>query len=396
MKDDQFEKRMNLLKDSFERVPSSFDPEEVIQKIKETPQKAHLEIPKAQKSHKFLRNMLVLGAAAASLFLIIILSTAYFATEQDERAADQHGKLNEAALLAFENEYEEAREKKRHALELTEEQFSTIQFVERTDKNVRHLLKTGMLTTGNQQELLKDRLDELALPSELAEDLRDNQRQEDQEASLAFVAHYRNQVNDLLDFYHMLFTSEDNMKEPILSAMTKQHIQYITTNPKMPNKTIDLQLAESKEMKAALHEDVQAYYDMLLREPYTVGASLIYSLEDTTEIVQDMEVALIATKEESHLYLVMRGYYVMLFNQLVIGTPEEPVFNEQGIVNERYQKVWTQLAHTKDNTPTSFIMRPIVEEMEASGWKKSASLDTFNHQEIEGMLELAENGMLPN
>ena len=388
MGDDQFEKRMALLKKSYERVPSSFDSEEVLRKIGGDPKRE----PPQKKHSKFKQNAIVWAVGIASVFLIGILSATYFLPDSREQANDEQ---KEALLLDIEKGYEEAREKKRKKLQLTEKQFSKIAFVDLTDRHLAFLLKAPYFTQEDMELQLEDRLAELALPSEMIGWLLDNPLREDEDTSIIFMTEYREKVYALIEFYNGLLSEEGNVQDHIIDAMKQQRIQYLETDEKELGEAGYVPQESDDKIKDALHENVQGYYDMLLEEPYMFGDSLTYSLEDTTAHLKEMEAVLIATKEESHLYLVMHGYYVTLFNNIVKGSTYAPIVDENRIVKEEYQQVWKELADGKDNLPTTFIMRPIVKEMEATGWKDSDSWDVFDYKDVEGMLLLAREGMLP-
>ena len=70
------------------------------------------------------------------------------------------------------------------------------------------------------------------------------------------------------------------------------------------------------------------------------------------------------------------------------------IFDGQGIVKEDYKLAWERLYYDDGATPLSYLVRPIVDEMEKSNWSSSESWEQFNRDKIVEALELARNGEL--
>ena len=66
----------------------------------------------------------------------------------------------------------------------------------------------------------------------------------------------------------------------------------------------------------------------------------------------------------------------------------------KGIVKREYQDAWHGLSYGVNAHPAKYLVEPILEEMEASGWTSSKSWDQFDKQKIEEALLLARNGEL--
>ena len=89
----------------------------------------------------------------------------------------------------------------------------------------------------------------------------------------------------------------------------------------------------------------------------------------------------------------MESYFISLSHTIVKGTELTDAFNEQGIVPDDYINAWGWLT-LDDVGPLYYLLRPIFDEMEASGWTHSESWEQFNEEKIVEALQLARDGKL--
>ena len=132
----------------------------------------------------------------------------------------------------------------------------------------------------------------------------------------------------------------------------------------------------------------------LQRNHTLVGGVMTHPIEELFYHVFAMQDTLGKVKKDEVLYPAMYAEYVSLFYYIVKGSASTNIFDEQGIVKNEYKGIWQKFSNTFGAHPANYLLMPIVEEMEASGWKKSKSWDEFSAEKIEEALELARTGEL--
>ena len=368
MEDNQFEKRMELLKKTYERIPSSFDSNEVLRKIEEESNKPINEEPSMKKKGMFKQYVTVWAVSIASIFIIGILSATYILTEKNEQATEVE--FTEQYLQDLKDIYKEEREKRRKILKMDEEKFASIDFIHSADGALQYFLKNksyleNIKQLANGQErldgMLADRIAELKLPSEMIEDLLDNPLDKDEEMSIEFLSEYSGKVKALVEVYNeALYESQEeneginanNVKKAkdvnetfmnMYDGMVLQSIYYLEDENGEFIEAYYKPEEAAVEIRSSLHEYTLSYYDMLVQEPYMVGATMNYSLEETVVHLQNMQYTLLNVEPDRNLYPVMEAHFETLFYNVVKGNQYTNVFDETGIVKEEYQKAWKSL-----------------------------------------------------
>ena len=123
MDNDNFEKRMEFLKKSYERIPTSFDPDEVFRKIEEEGTSRPVEKKKPSK-HRIRQRITVWAVSIASIFVIGIIGAGYVFDQKqlaDETVLDSD-ELDDY-IEELKAKYEVEWEKRREMLKLDEEYF---------------------------------------------------------------------------------------------------------------------------------------------------------------------------------------------------------------------------------------------------------------------------------
>src|SRR5690606_18444904 len=82
------------------------------------------------------------------------------------------------------------------------------------------------------------------------------------------------------------------------------------------------------------------------------------------------------------------------FYTLLKGDENMEIFDSKGAVKEEFQNAWQSLIHYNNNNPLTFLMLPILEEFEASGWKKSAHYDMLGYRDIAHAIDMENQGVL--
>ncbi|MFC4411343.1 hypothetical protein ACFOZY_13020 [Chungangia koreensis] len=421
MDDRQFENRVQLLKKSYERVPSEFNPEEVLQKLDDEPiQKSNIE-PQKSKKDRYIQKASVWLVSLASVFLLGIIAATFLINEEDPQTS---GEISDEYIEQLKKDYQAEREKRREMLKMEEERFSDLGFVKWSDQMIALITserEVDRYTRDGSPEKLKedyeDTIKSLMLPSEMAEELKEASLREDESGSIEFLTEYRNKIQSLQTVYNDILADYPEALE-----MNKAEGQYNETlimiaskgEPEEFKNMVDTMTSQNLRVKvnevtglvsaelysedfnllSEIHPNVQYYYQMMFDEPYLVAGSLRYSLEESAQKVQEMQYALLNVERDHNLYTILENYFSELFYELMKGSDQAPVFDENGVVKKEYQEIWLNLSSASVTAPTYYLLKPIITEMEESGWTKSASYDHLTIDDIKTALVLARDGKL--
>ncbi|MFS0688929.1 hypothetical protein AB1K89_06775 [Sporosarcina sp. 179-K 8C2 HS] len=423
MANDNFEKRMEFLKKSYEHVPSSFDQDEVFRMIdqEKAPQ------PKEQKPSKggIRQTFTIWAMGFASIFILGLIGTGYIF---DQKQKTEENIVDSAELDDYIEElkakYEVEKEKRREMLKMDEEHFEqyvgsttmALLSIESYVKNVKQY--------ENAKEILLNQytqaIEELKLPSEMIEDLKRNPLTDNEAGSIDFIATYREKVKNLLFVYGTINSQNyDAIKEfEVSPSVDKVEIIMLTSKsfPEQLQNMINTMREQSfrletdkylgeigpryyeshlhQELNSNLHTHTFGYREMLIYEPYMFGGILDHPPLQSSSMMRDMEYTLMNVEQDSTLYPILKRYYSRLFNQLLKGSDQTKIFDADGVLLPEYQEAWRNMAGGGQATPMRYILDPIIKEMEASGWRKSASWDALDNYELEKALVLYRGGVL--
>lgn len=420
MDDRQFENRMELLKKSYEKVPSEFNPEDVLQKLDDIPIRKSSEEPAKPKREAFIQKASLWLVSLASVFILGII-TATFLMKEEEGST---GEISKEYIEQLREDYQAEREKRREMLKLEEERFNDLGFVKwsdqmialiTSDRQIEQYLHEG--TPEKLKEDYEDTIKSLMLPSEMVEELKKSSLREDETASIEFLTEYRNKIQSLQSVYDeilsdypealeqnkadgkynetlIMISSKDDPEEfrNMVDTMTSQNLR-VKVDEVSGMVSADL-FNEDVNLLSALHPNTQYYYQMMLNEPYIVAGSLRYSLEESVQKVQEMQYALLNVERDHNLYTILENHFSELFYVLMKGSDQAPVFDGNGVVKKEYQEIWLNLSSASVTAPTYYLLKPIITEMEESGWTKSASYDHLTIDDIKTALVLARDGEL--
>ncbi|WP_342514836.1 hypothetical protein MKY34_08950 [Sporosarcina sp. FSL K6-1522] len=424
MDNNDFDKRMAFLKKSYDRMPSSFDSEEVLQKIEEETRNAR---PATRKKGSFRRSLTVWAAGIASVFLFGIITAMVVMDQQENEKEFTATEGIEAYIEVLQKEYAIEREKRREMLKLEEEKFGRLVFVQNADSQM------AFMASASYREILQNReedekrkhirgkfdeaLSGLQLPSEMVEELTSHPLVDDEQASVHFVGVYREKIQALITVYdEILAKNAETLNSPrlesfpdkaqalmqspnqlpqelqqIIATMQGQSIEFYTNHNREEVEARYYASATHKYLQQHLHPNTLGYVGMLVQEPYTFGGMLQYSAQELVPMLQEMEQTLLTVEEDYALYTVLESHYIVVFNTLM---QQARVVDKQGRIDEQFRVPLKALASGEEVTPLNYLVSPIVKELEASGWRESESWDVLDYDDIEDMLVLARVGQL--
>ncbi|WP_391202865.1 hypothetical protein [Psychrobacillus sp. L4] len=419
MDDKQLEERLDLLKTTYERVPSSFDAQEVLNKIEKenipsTPENT-LQTSKWQKAT-------VLAVSLASVLIIGILGATFLLDDEIRQGEVVQNDETKAFLDKLKYQYPIEREKRREMLNLPEEEFSQIGFIHSADMFVQHYTDASStpFIDGTIYTNLDDRyeriMDQLKLPSEMEQEINKGTKLNKAE-TIEFMNKYYLKVSTLKDYanekldeykdelsiykvnglYNMnkILENERNLSKELQNLRGIAQIQGLELE--IVEEGIDINFGYSFARLYTnyfwnLDPIANGYLLLMAYEPFTYASELIYPMDKTLIALLTMEDVLL--DQEASEYGRMETYYTSVFYYLVEGTMENPVFDENGVVKQEYKEIWYTMANVEANSPSPYLLIPIVKEFEATGWTKSEAWEDFTFGDIEDALHLAKNGDL--
>lgn len=423
MDDKQLEERLNLLKSSYDRLPSSVDTEEIIRKIENEHNIAPVE--KKSKGSKWQR-ITVWAVSIAIVVIIGILGSSYIL--EDEKMIQQGEQMSDATkefIERIKKDYLIEREKRRELLNLSEEEFSQIPFIQSADSNFEFYTgKRGWASlidysNSNLVTIYDDVLGELVFPSEMVQKIKEEDKL-DKAETLTFLYEYHSRLNNFKEYTNNRLSNFKDELEPYkldgLYNIDKilENERYLPKGFRTMRKNaemqglqlesildgIDIRFSFSLEpnyssiFSTVLDPISTGYLLMIAQEPFTYAWELLYPLNETTHTLLSMEDYMLDEYVNAQYGGSMADtYYVSVFYFLVKGTKENPVF-ENGVVKKEYREIWNMMKNVDKISPSTYLLTPIVAEFEKSGWSKSKEWDDFSYGDIENALHLAKTGDL--
>ncbi|MFJ7935763.1 hypothetical protein [Sporosarcina sp. NPDC096371] len=190
MGNDNFDKRMEFLKTSYDRIPSSFDPDEVLQKIEEETNKSGKKEPSSKKKGSLRRTITAWGVGVASVLLFGIITALFVADHNEKLAGAEY-------VEKLQKGYAVEREKKRDVLKLEEDKFGKLAFVEDADTIIEKIADDKEQAKADYERARST----LALPSDMMKNIADQSLVEDEQASLAYLDSFFGKVSSLIGVY---------------------------------------------------------------------------------------------------------------------------------------------------------------------------------------------------
>ena len=402
MDDKKLEERLELLKESYERLPSAIDMDEILKKIDSDKPNELTQV----KQKKMNWQRVVVWAVSAAAILIFGIIGASFQGEKPLSNANplvindeeniQLADASQEFIDRLKNNYEKEREKRRKMLHLTEEEFSEIPFVQTADSTYwRYISENGLslyqtIPSFSDKDSLdiryKELIQSLHLPSEMIQEVIDNGQKLNEEETAEFFNVYSRKIKELREY----FSEMDDISEEQLAALNKENLY--------PGSVINIQYNLNEEqlgdLKNILEPTFLGYNHMLEKAPFTYAGELIYSLNDSVALLMYLDEFLVNSSDLYGDKDLLKMYYTELFYAVVKGTSNHSVFIN-GVVKKEYQDIWSTIVNESSSSNTiNFLLKPIVHEFETSGWTKSESWDNLDHSDIMNAIDLESNGDL--
>ncbi|KQL33451.1 hypothetical protein [Psychrobacillus sp. FJAT-21963] len=420
MDDKQLEERLNLLKTSYDRVPSSIDTDGILNKI-ELEKVEPLSKNKTTKSK--WQKITVLAVSIASILIIGILGATFLLEDETRHGKEIQNEESKAFLEKLKKNYPIEREKRREMLNLSEEEFSQIEFIRLADMHFQHYtddrsspLIDGTIYT-DLDEPYEEIMNNLKLPSEMVNEIHLGKKL-NKEETVDFLNEYylkinsfREYANEKLNEYkdELAIYKVDGLYDVNKILENERYLPegFENLRDNSQNQSLRLDIIEDgiditfrfdytltpTLYFGKLNSIADGYLQMMASEPFTYTWELLNPINETFIVLKNMENYFLddyvnTFRSDSK----MESYYTSVFYFLVKGTKENPVFDKKGIVKDEYRELWRLMTQTNGNSPFPYLLIPIVNEFEKTGWTKSEEWNNFSYAHIEDALHLAKNG----
>ncbi|WP_203249248.1 RNA polymerase sigma factor [Sporosarcina beigongshangi] len=406
---ERLEKRFELLGKSYARLPILFNVENVWKSMISVSD----PIEKNRKKRGWAGWLI---ATALGLILMSLVGSTFFTGEDWELRSDRK------YIEGLKKEFAERVAGKQKILGVSDELFNRMNFFRGAREHFNVLLME--LEDKNQQgekidrQLAETWLLELTevvkLPSEYADELFATPFVNDAEQSRLFVEAYLMSVDMMSYSLYELYSNADynrlgkaletgtfdadtsEMQQQGYSKNTIEVVQAFT------GQNIERLLPEHAvghsefvtELRAALHESAGIRLAQYEREPFIMNEKLLYSIDETTGFIEEMEETLIASMRNELMGYSMEGTMLNLLDAILQGKTIEEFKNNDGSISEVHRNAWRRLALLGTDSGVGAIMTKIVGEMEASGWKHSKFRDSLDNWKIHEAYSYASIGKL--
>lgn len=329
MDDKQFNQRMALLKKSYERMESKLEPQHVLQQIEvedETRESLESINMVRNPSAKWKKSALWITSIASVLLVGILISSymlppSAFVQSDEEKIESTY----EDWLSSLQKKYQEKREKTRIELNIPEEYFKKLSFVESAEykyndkaKNKKIVLNKLAYDPKYLTQLEQEILDSLHTPRELIERIETYENPMSFGQSRYFFSIYYHPMKEVLQYY----TNELSQYNKVLSQKKKDYPkelnQLIATAKKQyfelsydgqdysfrPNPIF---MKDAPVSIDRLHPDVLGYFKYLATGSLFNGENLRFSAEESARILKLYERTLVNDLSNSYLDLQLRN-----------------------------------------------------------------------------------------
>ncbi|MEY9971685.1 hypothetical protein ABH966_002058 [Lysinibacillus sp. RC46] len=394
MDDKQFEKRMELLKKSYDRMESQLDPEAVFTQIEAENATQHSpEIITTKKPPLRWQKPAVWIASIASVLLLSVLISSYVidpSTFVQTAEQEQEQKYNEW-VSNFTKKYQEKREQMRKELDIPEKEFSEISKVQIADTEIYSLPKRKEMfieiqnTNNNDflKSLEKDALDNLQTPRELIQSIETFENPMSFEESYYFYSIYSNSVEEIAGYYSNKLAPYEKVlsQKPkslptdlnkLIATAKRQYLELRYNGQSYSFRPNPVFGKDAPEYLDRLHPNVLGYFKYLATGSLLVGGDLLYSIEDSATILRLYEKTLVADQSTEQVnFNVLKGEFENTWLAIIKGTDSNPIRTKTGQFKPEYMDLLTIIANGEYGEAMRKTAQLILDEIKLTGQSKT-------------------------
>ena len=376
----QIEKQLQFLAKSYDRLRFSFTYENVFTEVQV--ESGPIQKPKSSKK-------VLISWIAGVVTLVTLITVSVVTGEEYQKSSVE--KYVERLKVSFEKEVENKFDELGFPETIEQDDYeftSGFSQAPRSDFDAmirrleRQLRKNEKVDKKEIKKEYKEILEQLQLPSEMAEQLIKNPLTNDKRKSEEFINLYVEKLSYIQDSFYTIYYNHQEIiddamvnetidiekfmekkdtypedVQKILTGMEKQNY-YPISIPNMASLYPQYQSNElSEKIRKSLHEDVGVYMTMLETQPFINLQGLTYSLDESIDYLIDMEKTLLASEQFDMQHgmanSMLSHTYSTLFNVLVINDEMNEIFDEEGTVKEEFHAVWERDCKYRWGFPSS-------------------------------------------
>ncbi|MBT2583629.1 hypothetical protein J7E21_12750 [Planococcus sp. ISL-109] len=362
----------------------------------------------------------VIWLVGASLALLAVMVGASFFIDTFRLPSDgqaQEGQLTTEMAEDMEQQYVDTREAAKQRLGLTEDEYSSFQYVSAADRQKETVFGTSNLKAQQDdaeafQNQVKELLWMVETPKGMAGLVENSGNMLTAEVD-RFLQLYIEKTGELQSFaqgilqdhqQQLAAQSEAYANPPLLlndmSDAPEELSQLLTS---WPEYGLNFRLANSDQLYLTTrntnllqrlpqfhaHSFANRYLQLLTNYPYFDEGGWLVEPHFLIESLHTMQYLLMDEPTDSVLKPDLEVMYEQTFWQIVKGAESE--IYEDGQVKPEIRTLWRSLTLFD---AAAVILLPVIEEMEDSNWRNSATLDALEYGTILEMHHLVRNGDL--
>lgn len=393
MDDKQFEKRMELLKKSYDRMEPQLDPETVFAQIEaEDADQQSRETVTTHKPPSRWQKPAVWIACIASVLLVGVLVSSYvidpstFVQTAEQEQEQAYGEW----LSNFTKEYKEKREQMRKELDIPEKEFSEISLVQTTDNEVDSLPKRKELFQDVQNSndnflnsLAKNTLDNLQTPREQIQLIETYGNLMSFEESYYFYSGYSYSAEEIANYYSNKLVQYEKVlsQKPkslpadlnkLIATAKEQYLELQYNGQSYSFRPNPVFGKDAPEYIERLHPNVLGYFKYLATGSLLVGGDLLNSIEDSATILRLYEKTLVADKStETDNFNVLKGEFENTWLAIFKGTETNPIRTKTGQYKPEYIDLLTIISNGGYGEAMRKTAQSILDEIKVMGHSKT-------------------------
>ncbi|MCM3612496.1 hypothetical protein M4S82_14715 [Planococcus sp. MERTA32b] len=418
------QKRLDLLAKSYSRVEFPEEDKILPEEVTAAEEPA-VEVKKEEKAPVNKKTLATL--AGASLFLSAVIGASFLFNEQpaetQQTAAEEENPttVTKAMVQKWEAEYEEIRTAAPESLGLSMETFEQLEYVKKADAlKERTFSRQNVKQLQDDPERMQEQVDVLMwnihTPKGMLDSVKDYRILSSETSK--FLVIYTEKTEQLKTITDGLLEKykEDLAKAEVNGRLSPEKLLQSRGDypEEIENLTSSLReytfqyMVHPNEERFRTMRDISKFYEVhpfgsdmtsnqyleiLWGTPLFDETGLLWPVEHLPQMILTMSTFMSDPLADPMLKGKVEPQLLTAFFTLLKGDEDIEVFDQKGVVKEKFQIAWESLLQYNSN-PVTFLMLPILEEFEQSGWKESAHYDQLAYPDILYAIDLESNGEL--
>lgn len=424
LEEPQVIQRMAMLQKSYERfVPPAPVDQETQDGEKPLPAAPSTAAMPAHQRRK--KTMMALGAAG--LFLSAVIGVSFSVNDQQAKTAgttewQQTKKVTDDMVADWKSQYKAIKASSPKRLGMSSEQYSRLNYVKQADAEMERVFSERIVESLEDdpiamQQAVDRLLRQIETPRGMVFSLSDSNPMLSKEVD-GFLQNYAAKTTELQQIADsMLLKYKKELESTavmgelspeklqahanmvpeelrlLVEALNEYTLMPVVAMGGEHFRTIRDVNYLQQQQPIVSHPYAGQYLSMLSNEPYFNDSGFLMPLESIPQQLIFMEEALQAEWGETPLFDRTEVAYQQVFWEMIKGNDDSPVFSKEGKVNHEYRNAWN---NSTSSNPMAFLLLPILEEMEASGWTASAQYEKLQFHDLLDALEMEKSGSLAN